>query len=127
MKKAASIIAKTLVVSLFIFVFSKTSLACTNFGNAGDGCANYVLGVLYMNGVVELELSVVSWYPGHVCTGINRIQFTADKELRDKAWTVGLTSYVSGKGPVFFRCDSAVGNRTWCNCQVIVYGNTYRD
>ena len=102
-------------------------MACGDFGNPGDGCAEIIKGVQTEGGdKIEITLSEVTWFSGLVCEGFNRIQFSGTDFEKKAALSIAMASYMSGKGPIFFRCTSKL-NYGVCGCSNIVLGNTWRD
>lgn len=112
---------------VIMFLLSVESLACGNFGNPGDGCTEEVEGVQTVSdSAVEIYASEVTWFNNHVCTGSTTMRFSGNELLTNAALSIGMASYMSGKGPVFFRCNAKEAYDV-CSCQIIVLGNTWRD
>jgi hypothetical protein len=110
-----------------ILMLANSAFACGGFGNGGTGCADKVLGVQTEAGnKIEIKLSGVSWFPQHICTGATTVQFAGTELEKNAALSIGMASYMSDKGPVFFRCTQKISNGI-CGCTNIVLGNTNRD
>ena len=108
-------------------ILSSSSFACGGFGNGGDGCADAVAGVQTEGGTkIEITTSGTAWYPEHVCTGSNRIQFAGTDLEKQAALSIAMASYMVEKGPIFFRCTEKLSNDV-CGCTNIVLGNSWRD
>ena len=81
------------------------SSACGNYGNPNDGCAEFVKGVQTEAGsAIEIYLGSASWFPGHVCSGSSTVQFSGSELEVNSALAIGMATYLSGKGPIYFRC-----------------------
>ena len=100
------------------FLINSASFACGGFGNGGDGCADGVAGVQTESGT--------KWYPEHICTGSNRIQFAGTDLEKQAALSIAMASYMADKGPIFFRCTEKLSYDV-CGCTNIVLGNSWRD
>lgn len=118
---------RLMVVFGFLLFLSFKVEACEGIGNGASGCADYVRGVQTESGVlVELTVSPINWSDGHVCEGVNVVQFGGTDLEKQAALSIGMASYLAGKGPIFFRCSEKLSSTT-CRCTNIALGNSRRD
>ncbi|PKG37025.1 hypothetical protein [Psychromonas sp. Urea-02u-13] len=115
------------IVLFGLCFFSISSFACGGFGNQGDGCADKVLGVQTEAGTaIEITTAGTSWYKGHVCEGSTVVQFSGTDLEKKSALSIAMASYMSNKGPIFFRCSVKLSSGV-CGCTNVALGNVWRD
>ena len=115
------------IFTILALLASSSAIACSEFGNGGDGCAEIVSGVQTEAGVkIEITTQGTNWYEGHVCTGSNVIQFSGTELEKHAALSIGMASYMAGKGPIYFRCYTKLSYGV-CACTNIALGNSWRD
>ena len=108
-------------------IFWSSTFACGGFGNGGAGCTDEIRGVQTENGnKVEITTAGTTWYSGHVCEGTYVVQFAGAELEKQAALSIGMASYMSKKGPIFFRCHQKLSSST-CACTNIGLGNSRRD
>ena len=96
--------------------------ACGNFNSPDSGCSAEVRGVQTEAGTkIEITMSGINWYADHVCDGTYVVQFAGSDLQRKTALSIGIATYMSGRGPVFFRCSEKLSNST-CACTSISIG-----